>query len=94
VFSYLLSPATSPVGGISTPSVRMVLLGSESPSVSRNFENDDDAIIFTEIAEYAHSLTPTVKGQDAYAGVPHLQAYKLVRATRLTEMGHLSLATR
>ncbi|KAG9096746.1 hypothetical protein FRC06_008367 [Ceratobasidium sp. 370] len=63
---YLLSPATSPVGGISTPSVRMVLLGSESPSVSRNFEKDDDAIIFTEIAEYAHSLLPTVKGQEAY----------------------------
>ncbi|KAG9116043.1 Protein transport protein Sec16A, partial [Ceratobasidium sp. 392] len=56
---YLLSPATSPVGGLSTPSVRMVLLGSESPSVSRNFEKDDDAIIFTEIAEYAHSLLPT-----------------------------------
>ncbi|KAG8746947.1 Protein transport protein Sec16A [Ceratobasidium sp. 414] len=92
--NYLLSPATSPVGGISTPSVRMVLLGSESPSVSRNFEKDDDAIIFTEIAEYAHSLPQAVKGQEAYAGVPHLQAYKLIRAARLTEMGHLSLATR
>ncbi|KAG8683021.1 Protein transport protein Sec16A, partial [Ceratobasidium sp. 394] len=91
---YLLSPATSPVGGISTPSVRMVLLGSESPSVSRNFEKDDDAIIFTEIAEYAHSLLPTVKGQEAYAGIPHLQAYKLIRAARLAEMGYLSLATR
>lgn len=92
--SYLLSPATSPVGGISTPSVRMVLLGSESPSTSRHFEKDDDAIIFSEIAEYAHSLLPTAKGQDAYAGLPHLQAYKLIRATRLAEMGHISLATR
>ncbi|KAG8717514.1 hypothetical protein FRC09_014145 [Ceratobasidium sp. 395] len=91
---YLLSPATSPVGGLSTPSVRMVLLGSESPAISRNFEKDDDAIVFTEIAEYAHSLLPTVKGQEAYAGIPHLQAYKLIRAARLTEMGHLSLATR
>ncbi|QRV85774.1 COPII coat assembly protein Sec-16 [Ceratobasidium sp. AG-Ba] len=91
---YLLSPATSPVGGLSTPSVRMVLLGSESPAVSRNFEKDDDAIIFTEIAEYAHSLVPTAKGQEAYAGIPHLQAYKLIRAARLAEMGHLTLSTR
>ncbi|KAG9103408.1 Dcp1p-Dcp2p decapping enzyme complex alpha subunit, partial [Ceratobasidium sp. 392] len=43
---------------------------------------------------YAHSLLPTVKGQEAYAGIPHLQAYKLLRAARLAEMGHLSLATR
>ena len=72
----------------------MVLLGSESPSVSRQFERDEDAIVFSEIAEYAHSLIPTVKGQEAYAGQPHLQAYKLMRATRFAEMGHLSLATR
>lgn len=74
--------------------MRVVLLGAESPTVSRNFEKDDDAIIFTEIAEYAYSLVPTVKGQEPYAGLPHLQAYKLIRAVRLAEMGHLSLASR
>ncbi|CEL51590.1 COPII coat assembly protein sec-16 OS=Neurospora crassa (strain ATCC 24698 / 74-OR23-1A / CBS 708,71 / DSM 1257 / FGSC 987) GN=sec-16 PE=3 SV=1 [Rhizoctonia solani AG-1 IB] len=91
---YLLSPTTSALGGISTPSVRVVLLGSESPATSRNFEKDDDAVIFTEIAEYAYSLAPTVKGQDAYAGLPHLQAYKLLRAAKLAEMGHVALASR
>ncbi|CAE6505820.1 unnamed protein product [Rhizoctonia solani] len=91
---YLLSPTTSALGGLSMPSVRVVLLGTESPSVSRNFEKDDDAIIFTEIAEYAYSLVPTVKGQDAYAGLPHLQAYKLIRAAKLAEMGHVALASR
>ncbi|CAE6457434.1 unnamed protein product, partial [Rhizoctonia solani] len=91
---YLLSPTTSALGGVSMPSVRVVLLGSESPSTSRNFEKDDDAIIFTEIAEYAYSLVPTVKGQDAYAGLPHLQAYKLLRAAKLAEMGHVALALR
>ncbi|CAE6525396.1 unnamed protein product [Rhizoctonia solani] len=91
---YLLSPTTSAIGGLSMPSVRVVLLGSESPGTSRNFEKDDDAIIFTEIAEYAYSLAPTVKGQDAYAGLPHLQAYKLIRASKLAEMGHVALASR
>ncbi|CAE6420436.1 unnamed protein product [Rhizoctonia solani] len=91
---YLLSPTTSALGGLSTPSVRVVLLGSESPSTSRNFEKDDDAVIFTEIAEYAYSLVPTVKGQDVYAGLPHLQAYKLLRAAKLAEMGHVTLASR
>ncbi|QRW27676.1 COPII coat assembly protein Sec-16 [Rhizoctonia solani] len=91
---YLLSPTTSALGGLSTPSVRVILLGSESPSTSRNFEKDDDAIIFTEIAEYAYSLVPTVKGQEAYAGLPHLQAYKLLRAAKLAEMGHVALASR
>ncbi|KAH7341112.1 Sec23-binding domain of Sec16-domain-containing protein [Rhizoctonia solani] len=91
---YLLSPTTSAIGGLSMPSVRVVLLGTESPSTSRNFEKDDDAIIFTEIAEYAYSLVPTVKGQDAYAGLPHLQAYKLIRAAKLAEMGHVALASR
>ncbi|KAJ1309534.1 hypothetical protein OPQ81_006307 [Rhizoctonia solani] len=91
---YLLSPTTSALGGLSMPSVRVILLGSESPATSRNFEKDDDAMIFTEIAEYAYSLVPTVKGQEAYAGLPHLQAYKLIRAAKLAEMGHIALASR
>lgn len=82
------------MGGLSTPSVRMVLLGAENPSASRQYERDEDAIIFSEIAEYAHSLIPTIKGQDAYAGQPHLQAYKLMRAARFAEMGRLTMATR
>ncbi|KEP46782.1 Sec16 Sec16-C: Sec23-binding domain protein [Rhizoctonia solani 123E] len=91
---YLLSPTTSAIGGLSMPSVRVVLVGSESPSTSRNFEKDDDAIIFTEIAEYAYSLVPTIKGQEPYPGMPHLQAYKLLRAAKLAEMGHVALASR
>ena len=93
VVSYLLSPQTSPIGGVGSSS-RMVLLGSPSPSVSLNFTKDPDPLIFTEIAEFALSLTPPAKGQEAYTGLPHLQPYRLIRAAGLAEMGHVQLANR
>ena len=72
----------------------MVLLGSPSPSVSLSFAKDPDPLIFTEIAEFALSLTPPAKGQEAYTGLPHLQPYRLIRAAGLAEMGHVQLANR
>lgn len=93
VSSYLLSPQTSPIGGVGSSS-RMVLLGSPSPSVTLNFAKDPDPLTFTEIAEFALSLTPPAKGQDAYTGLPHLQPYRLIKAAGLTEMGHVQLANR
>lgn len=72
----------------------MVLLGSPSPSVALNFVKDPDPLIFTEIAEFALSLTTPAKGQDAYTGLPHLQPYRLLRAANLAEMGHIQLANR
>ncbi|KAH9842630.1 Sec23-binding domain of Sec16-domain-containing protein [Rhodofomes roseus] len=90
---YLLSPQTSPMGGIGSSS-RMVLLGSPSPSVSMNFAKNPDPLIFSEVAEFALSLTPPAKGQDAFAGLPHLQPYRLIRAASLAEMGHMQLANR
>ncbi|EPT06159.1 hypothetical protein FOMPIDRAFT_1110601 [Fomitopsis schrenkii] len=90
---YLLSPQTSPIGGVGSSS-RMVLLGSPSPSVTLNFAKDPDPLTFTEIAEFALSLTPPAKGQDAYTGLPHLQPYRLIKAAGLTEMGHVQLANR
>ncbi|KZT67726.1 hypothetical protein DAEQUDRAFT_712916 [Daedalea quercina L-15889] len=90
---YLLSPQTSPIGGIGSSS-RMVLLGSPSPSVSLNFAKDPDPLIFSEVAEFALSLAPPAKGQEAFAGLPHLQPYRLIRAAGLAEMGHVQLANR
>ena len=91
--SYLLSPRTSSLGGVGIPSVRIVLVGCESPSTLRNFNKDLDVTIFSEIVEFALSLSPP-KGQDTFGGLPHLQAYKLIRASHLAEMGHVEIANR
>ncbi|KAJ7452366.1 Sec23-binding domain of Sec16-domain-containing protein [Mycena galericulata] len=91
---YLLSPQTSPVGGIGNPTARIVLLGSRSPQVWPSFYKDSDPVIFTEILEFALSLAPPIKGQDAFYGLPHLQAYRFIRAMALAELGELQLASR
>ncbi|KAI0062273.1 hypothetical protein BV25DRAFT_1804047 [Artomyces pyxidatus] len=91
---YLLAPQTAVLGGIGTPSARMVLVGALSPFKSPNFHVDHDAIIFSEIAEFANSLTTPAKGQEPFSGFPHLQAYKFIRATSLAELGHVQAANR
>ncbi|OCF60462.1 hypothetical protein L486_00095 [Kwoniella mangroviensis CBS 10435] len=54
---------------------------------------DEEAIVFAEIAEYARSLVPTPKGQEAhFAALPQLLPYKLARAWRLAELGEAELA--
>ncbi|KAF7304925.1 Protein transport protein sec16 [Mycena kentingensis (nom. inval.)] len=91
---YLLSPQTAPLGGLGNPTARIVLLGSRSPQVWPSFYKDSDPAIFTEILEFALSLTPPAKGQDAFFGFPHLQAYRFIRAIGLAELGELQLASR
>jgi COPII coat assembly protein SEC16 len=92
--SYLLAPQTSPMGGVGIPTARIILLGSLSPASCSSFHKDLDPIIFTEIAEFALSLAPPAKGQDAFNGLPHLQAYRLIRANTLAEVGQVQLASR
>ena len=91
---YLLSPKTSPMAGLGTPSVRVVLLGSQLPPKSPNFHKNIDSIILSEIEEFALSLRTPVKGQEPFGGLPHLQAFRLFRAQRLAELGHVPLAKR
>ncbi|EGO21477.1 hypothetical protein SERLADRAFT_473874, partial [Serpula lacrymans var. lacrymans S7.9] len=91
---YLLAPQTSTMGGVGSPSTRVVLLGSPAPQTSPAFHRDSDPIIFSEIVEFAMSLKPVAKGQDGFHGLPHLQAYKLIRASALAELGHVQLASR
>lgn len=93
ILSYLLSPRTSSFGGITVPSVRMILVGSESPATLLNFNKDLDVTLLSEIVEFALSLS-TSKGQDPFSGLPHLQAYKLLRAYHLAEMGCIEAANR
>ncbi|THG99767.1 hypothetical protein EW026_g2634 [Hermanssonia centrifuga] len=91
---YLLSPQTSPVGGVGMPAVRVVLYGAPNSQTVPHFWKDPDPVIFSEIVEFALSLATPIKGQDAYAGIPTLQPYKLIRAAYLAEMGHVQLANR
>lgn len=91
---YLLSPQTSPMGGLGNPSARIVLVGSQSPQNLPNFAKDADPLIFSEIVEFALSLTAPPRGQDPYQGIPHLQPYRFIRAIALAEVGELQLASR
>ncbi|KAI6099871.1 Sec23-binding domain of Sec16-domain-containing protein [Pisolithus croceorrhizus] len=91
---YMLSPQTSIIGGVGSPSARIILLGSQSPHSKPTFCKDFDATIFSEIMEFAFSLKATPKGQESFLGFPHLQAYKLIRAVYLAEIGHVQAASR
>jgi hypothetical protein len=96
LISYLLSPSvfsSQPpvINGFGTPGTRITLLGSRNPG---NVFKDPDSLIFSEILEFAMSLLPTVKGQEPFHGLPHLQAYRFVRAIWLAEMGDVHLASR
>jgi hypothetical protein len=92
--SFLLSPQTSPLGGVGNPATRIVLLGSKSPASLPTFSRDPDSILLTEILEYALASATVPKGQEPYHGVPHLQAYRLIRAFATAEAGDLGIAGR
>lgn len=53
-----------------------------------------DGIMLTELVEFALSLIPVLKGQEAFSGIAYLQSYKLVHATRLAELGETAAAQR
>jgi COPII coat assembly protein SEC16 len=92
--SYLLSPQTSPIGGLGNSSARIVLVGSQSPQTLPNFAKDPDPLIFSEIVEFASSLAVPTRGQDQGQGLPHLQPYRFIRAMSLAEIGDIQLASR
>uniref|UniRef100_A0A8H7Y1B2 Protein transport protein sec16 n=1 Tax=Psilocybe cubensis TaxID=181762 RepID=A0A8H7Y1B2_PSICU len=88
---YLLSSQSSLLGGFGNPSTRITLVGSKNPGEAMK---DSDAIILSEILEFAMSLVPTVKGHEPFHGLPHLQAYRFIRAISLAEIGDIQLANR
>ncbi|KAK0450880.1 Sec23-binding domain of Sec16-domain-containing protein [Armillaria borealis] len=98
---YLLSSQTAagstvlpPIGGIGHPTARLILAGSRSPQAWPNFHKDPDPVIFSEIIEFALSLASPTKGQEPFGGLPHLQAYRFIRAATLAEFGYVQLANR
>ena len=94
MFSYLLAPQTSLMGGLGNPAVRVVLVGAKTPASAPNFSTDLEPVVFSEIVEFALSLSPVPKGQEAFTGLPHLQAYRFIRAISLAEIGEIQLANR
>ena len=94
VVSYLLSPQTSPLGGVGSLSARLTVVGSKAPLANPLFSKDPDVFILSEILEFALSLPPVAKGQEPFPGIPHLQPYRLLRAFALAEMGEIALANR
>jgi hypothetical protein len=91
--SYLLAPQSAVLGNIGSPG-HVTLVGSRGPTATPNFHVNDDTIVFSEIVEFALSLAPPSKSQETFNGLPHLQAYKFIRAASLAEMGHMLAASR
>ncbi|PWN28217.1 hypothetical protein BDZ90DRAFT_231966 [Jaminaea rosea] len=89
---YLLSPRTSSSGGVDAPNARMSLLGAPSPLASTSYLRDMDAFILSEIYEFSFALVPPLKGQEAFPGLAHLQAYRLLHALQLAELGETKRA--
>jgi COPII coat assembly protein SEC16 len=85
---YLFSRTSgrSPIfAGVDDPNATIVLLGADHWSQPSNFSQDEDAILLTEVYEFATSV---LSANSQSASIPHLQAYKLQRALVLAETGY------
>ena len=70
-------------GGVEDPQTNITLLGADHFTQPFDFSRDEDAIMLTEVYEFAVSV---LAGQP-HMSMPHLQAYKLHRARTLAENG-------
>jgi hypothetical protein len=85
---YLFSraPGRAPIfAGADDPSATIVLLGADHRTYATNFSQDEDAMLLTEVYEFATSVLST---SSQSASMPHFQAYKLQRALVLAETGY------
>ncbi|KAL9090929.1 MAG: hypothetical protein Q9165_005137 [Trypethelium subeluteriae] len=70
------------IGGSDDPLSNICLLGADHVHRGQDFAQDTDAILLTEVYEFALSLA----GQSA--AIPHLQPFKFRHASLLAENGH------
>lgn len=91
-FLYLLAPPQVVFG--SAEGARLTLVGADSVFQDFAFRRNVDHIYLTEIVEFALSLAPTPKGVEQFAGLPHLQAFKLLHAYQLAEAGDTAAAAK
>lgn len=71
-------------GGVDDPNSLIVLLGADHRQQPLNFHHDIDAILLSEVLEFAISTLAT---GSANTPLPHLAVYKLQRAKLLTDAG-------
>lgn len=89
---YLLSGQMSLLGGPRMPGVRYSLIGARHALQTPTSARDMEAIMLTEVVEFALSFIPVVKGQEPYIGLPYLQGYRTMHALELSDMGMHSSA--
>ena len=70
-------------GGADDPYTGIVLLGADHQGQPTEFFRDEDAILLTEVYEFA----VTVLASNLAASLPHFQVYKLQRASWLADAG-------
>jgi len=86
---FLFARAVISYNGADNPEASFVLLGADHKSQTAGLGSDLDAIMLTEVYEYALSLAPTPGTSPI---IPHLQAFKLIHAYELAEHGSRSEA--
>ncbi|KDN45951.1 hypothetical protein K437DRAFT_256366 [Tilletiaria anomala UBC 951] len=89
---YLMSSPAQALGGADATSSRIVLLGSRNPTADPSYRTNLDFIIMTEILEFALGLAPVSKGTEPFTGLPRLQAFRLLHAYQLAELGEKTRA--
>ena len=89
---YLLAPHHTAFGGADVSSARATLLGSSNPMADATYQRNLDVVIMTEIFEFALSLSPNAKNVEPFNGLPYLQAFRLMHAYQVAELGEKSKA--
>ncbi|SMR59027.1 unnamed protein product [Zymoseptoria tritici ST99CH_3D1] len=81
---YMFARQVAKHTGADDPEVNFVLLGADHTSKTESYANDLDAIILTEIFEWASSLSAP---SNTVVYIPHLQSFKLIHAGELAGSG-------
>ena len=82
-YIFARTPTQPLFGGVDDPYAGVVLLGADHQGQPTEFFRDEDAILLTEVYEFA----VTVLASNLAASVPHFQVYKLQRASWLADIG-------
>ena len=73
---------------------RISLLGSPAISIPDGPGLDLEAVMLTEVLEFALSLSPVPKNLDQFIGIPHLQAYRLALGLEYATFGLVDRASK
>ncbi|KAH9817670.1 Sec23-binding domain of Sec16-domain-containing protein [Melampsora americana] len=87
---HLLSNGLSPIVGMEN-GTRISLLGCHMQT-SNAGPGLVEAVMLTEVLEFALSLAVVSKGQDTFIGIPHIQGFKLALAYEYATSGSVTIA--